>query len=268
MLMSLKRYFLLLVIFFSVFIYGLIVFLPISVVAREIERNVPGASIGESSGRLWQGHFNDVSWEEFNHGTLSWQLHLLALLEGDIEVTLKFSQKTISASTKLTIPFNHLLTLKEIELTGTKATFNIEQLTPFAPYPLPSVTGELNVFLEHLALDLKTISYSRPNIPIVKLESPVLFSTSHVKVLDEIDIGEYSGKIMNTKNLLGYKITLESISGALGVSGHSVLLNQQIKSEYLVNPSAKIDLQLTQLLDLMGQKRPDGSYSFNTDYAL
>ena len=87
-------------------------------------------------------------------------------------------------------------------------------------------------------------------------------------MLDDLVIGKYSGKVTNTNNPLGYKLTVQSTAGELDVSGHSILSSKDVKSQYLVQPSPKTDPQLTKLLDMMGQKLQNGNYSFNTAYAL
>jgi len=87
-------------------------------------------------------------------------------------------------------------------------------------------------------------------------------------VLNNLNIGKYSGKITNSNNPLGYKLTTQSTAGDLNISGHSVLSSKELKSQYLVQPNSKTNPQLTKLLDIMGQKLQNGDYSFNTAYAL
>ena len=84
MLMPITRCLLFALLFGVGLTYGLIAFLPLSIVANEIQKNIPGISIGETSGHWWQGRFNNASWQQFNHGTLSWTLHLAAFLQGNI----------------------------------------------------------------------------------------------------------------------------------------------------------------------------------------
>jgi len=268
MLMPITRYMLIILLFFAGLTYGLIAFLPLSVVANEIQKNVPGVSIGETSGQWWQGRFNNVSWQQFNHGTLSWRLNLAALFQGNIVAKIDASQKVITASTELTMPISQLLTTGKAEITGAQAKVDIDQLTPYAPYPLPNITGQLTLFVERLVLDFAALNSSSSNIPMIVLDSPIAFSTSNIKVLNNLAIGKYSGKITNTNNPLGYKLTVQSTASELDVSGHSILSSKDVKSQYLVQPSPKTDPQLTKLLDMMGQKLQNGNYSFNTAYAL
>ena len=268
MLVPITRYLLFILLFFSGLTYGLIAFLPLSIVANEIQKNVPGFTIGDSSGQWWQGRFNNVSWQQFNHGTLSWTLNLAELFQGNIVANVDVSQKVITASTELTIPISQLLTAGRIEITGAQAKVEIDQLTPYAPYPLPNITGQLTLFVEHLVLHITALNSSSSNIPIIVLDSPIAFSTSNIKVLDNLSIGKYSGKITNTSNPLGYKLTVQSTASELNVSGHSILSNKDVKSQYLVQPSPQTDPKLTKLLDMMGQKLQNGNYSFNTAYAL
>ena len=268
MLIPITRYLLFILLFFSGLTYGLIAFLPLSIVANEIQKNVPGVSIGDSSGQWWQGRFNNVSWQQFNHGTLSWTLNLSALLQGNIVANIDVSQKVIAASTELTMPISQLLTAGKVEITGAQVKVEINQLTPYAPYPLPNITGQLTLFVEHLVLDLTALNSSSSNIPMIVLDSPITFSTSTIKVLDNLVIGKYSGKIININNPLGYKLTVQSTTSELDVSGHSILSSKDVKSQYLVQPNPKTDPQLTKLLDMMGEKLQNGNYSFNTAYAL
>jgi len=268
MLVPITRYLLFILLFFAGLTYGLIAFLPLSIVANEIQKNVPGVSIGDSSGQWWQGRFNNVNWQQFNHGTLSWTLNLAALLQGNIVANIDVSQKVITASTELIMPISQLLTAGKVEITGAQVKVEIDQLTPYAPYPLPNITGQLTLFVEHLVLDLTALNSSSSTIPMIVLNSPIAFSTSKIKVFDDLIIGKYSGNVTNTNNPLGYKLTVQSTTSELNVSGHSILSSKDVKSQYLVEPSPKTDPQLTKLLDMMGEKLQNGSYSFNTTYAL
>jgi hypothetical protein len=81
-------------------------------------------------------------------------------------------------------------------------------------------------------------------------------------------IGKFSGAVTNTNNPVGYNITVESGSGVLNVKGYSLVTSNSIKSQYVVNPSATVNPQLTKLLDIMGQRLQNGHYSFNTAYSL
>ena len=267
-LIPIMRYLLFILLCCAGLTYGLIALLPLSIVANEIQKNVPGISIGDSSGQWWQGGFSNVSWQQFNHATLSWTLDLAALLQGNIVAKIDVSQKVVNASTELSMPISQLLTAGKVEITGAQAKVEIDQLTPYAPYPLPNITGQLTLFVEHLVLDLTALNSSSSNIPMIVLDSPIAFSTSNIKVLDNLAIGKYSGKITNTHNPLGYKLTVQSTASELNVSGHSLLSAKDVKSQYLVQPSPKTDPQLIKLLDMMGQKLQNGHYSFNTAYAL
>jgi hypothetical protein len=262
------RYLLFILLFLAGLTTGLIAFLPLSVVANEIQKNIPGITIRETYGQWWQGGFNQVSWQKFNHGTLSWTLNLAALFQGHIVAKIDVSQKVITASTELSMPISQLLTARKVEITGAQAKVEIDQLTPYAPYPLPNITGQLTLFVEHLVLDLTALNSASSNIPMIVLDSPIAFSTSTIKVLDNLLIGKYSGKIINTNKPLGYKLTVRSTANELNVSGHSILSSKDVKSQYLVQPNPKTDPQLTKLLDMMGQKLQNGNYSFNTVYAL
>lgn len=268
MLIALARNFLFTVLFLAGLTCGFIVFLPISVVANEIQKNIPDITIGQSSGQWWHGQLSHVSWQQLNNGLLSWELNLPALLEGNIEAKVSMSQKAVSASTTLTMPISQLLTPKKVEITGAQATIEIDQLTPYASYPLPNITGQVTVFVEHLLLDLNTLKSTQSNIPIIKLDSPITLSTSNIAILDNLFIGAYRGKITNTTNPLGYKLMLQSNSGELNVSGHSIVSGDHIISQYVVKPSPKIDPSLIQLLNIMGQKLQNGHYKFNTTYSL
>lgn len=268
MLIPILRYFVFTLLFGIGLTYGLIAFLPLSTVANEIQKNVPNIAIGQSSGNWWRGSFNNVSWQQWHHATLSWQLNLSELLKGDIVIKIDFSQKVMTASTELTMPIRQILSAGKIEINGAQAKIEIDQLTPYAPYPLPNITGQLTLFVEHLELDLTALNSSSSSIPIIALDSPITFSTSKVNVLNNLNIGKYSGKITNSNNPLGYKLTTQSTAGDLNISGHSVLSSEELKSQYLVQPNSKTNPQLTKLLDIMGQKLQNGDYSFNTAYAL
>ena len=268
MLIPTIRYVLFTLLFVFGLIYGLIVFLPLSVVANEIQKNVPGVTIDGTTGHWWQGRFNNLSWQQFSDATVSWNLNFGALLRGQVEAEINITQQIINASTEVALPISHLLSASKVHITGAQAEVEISQLTPYAPYPLPNITGQVTIFVEQLVLDLASLNSSFSKIPMVVLDSPIRFSTSKVMVLDDLFIGKYSGKITNTNNPKGYKITVQSAASELNVSGYSMLSSHEIKSQYLVQPSPKTDPQLTKLLDIMGQKLQNGNYSFNTAYAL
>ena len=88
--------------------------------ANEIQKNVPNIAIGQSSGNWWQGSFINVSWQQWHHATLSWQLNLSELLKGNIVIKIDFSQKMITASTELTMPIRQILSAGKIEINGAK----------------------------------------------------------------------------------------------------------------------------------------------------
>ena len=268
MLTSITRSILFILLFSLGLMYGLMAFLPLQLVANEIQKNVPGITIGEATGHWWQGRFDNVNWQQFNHATVSWKLNLTALLGGQIEADIDIAHKVINAFTKVTLPMSDLMTAGKVNITGAQANIEIAQLTPYAPYPLPNITGQLTVFIEQLVLNLDTLSSASSKIPILILDSPIRFSTSKVTVLDDLTIGKYNGEITNINNNLGYKITVQSTSSDINVSGHSMLSSHEIRSQYLVEPDQNTDPQLTKLLDMMGQKLQNGHYRFNTAYAL
>ncbi len=264
----LKRYLPLTLLFILGLMLGLIVFLPLSVVAQEIEKNIPGVRIGNTSGHFWQGRFSEVSWQQFNQASFAWELDLAALFEGQIVAQIDLSHAVVNASSKLALPINHLLRPGKVQIIGAQAQIDIDQLTPFAPYPLPKVSGQLTVFVEQLMLDMAAFDDILANMPLINLAAPLRFSTSKITVMDNLAIGQYTGQVSHTKQPLGYKLTLQSLASELTVSGFSYLSKHELKSQYLVKPSLKTAPQLTKLLDIMGQKLQNGDYSFNTAYAL
>jgi hypothetical protein len=268
MLQPITRYLAFTLLFSLGLMLGLIGFMPVSVVAHAMQNNVPGVTIGSTTGHWWQGQFNNVRWQQLSPATLTWKLNLSALLRGQLVAEINLVQPLIHASTEVTVPISQLLNPSEVQITGAQAKLDIEQLTPYAPYPLPNISGQLTVFVEQLALDLAVFNNASSTMPMIMLDSPVRFSTSKVVVLDDIFIGKFSGQITNNNKLLGYKITLQSAPSEVNIEGYSLLSNDEVRSQYLVQPSPKTDPKLTKLLDMMGQKLQNGDYRFNTAYAL
>ena len=268
MLMSLIRSLFLTLVFSLSLLVGLISFLPISVVAHSLQKNIPNLIMGEVTGSWWQGQINNVSWQPLHQASLSWRLDIMALLQGQVLAKIDLVQQTLQASAEVTLPLTQLMEPSKVQITGAQATVGIDQFTPFAPYPLPKIVGTVTIFVEQLELDLIQFNNASPQIPMINLTSPMRFSTSDIVVLDSLSIGQFSGQIANIIDPEGYKITLESELGPLNISGHSVLTSHDIKSQYVVKSSPKTDPQLTKLLDMMGQRLQNGDYSFNTAYTL
>ena len=247
---------------------GLMGFMPVSVIAHVMQKNVAGVTIGSTTGHWWQGQLNHVRWQQLSPATLAWRLNLNALLRGQLVAEINVAQQLIHASTEVALPISQLLNPSKVQITGAQAKVDIDQLTPYAPYPLPHISGQLTVFVEQLGLDLAALNNASSNLPVIILDSPVRFSTSKVVVLDDILVGKFNGQITNTNKPLGYKVTLQSAASEFNIAGYSLVSSHEIKSQYLVQPSPKTDPKLIKLLDMMGQKLQNGHYRFNTSYAL
>jgi|TARA_B110000967_G_scaffold10938_1_gene10726 hypothetical protein len=267
MVLFIKRYTWLVGLFCLSFALGLVVYLPLGVIIHQLQKNTSALTVNATRGSWWRGQLLDVSWQQLNHANVSWDLSLKALLSGEISVDLGLIHPTVQASTALSLPINGLFSPSPVQLNDAKVQVAIGQLTPFAPYPLPKISGQLTVEVKQLTLDMQALS-NITTLPLIALDSPIEFSTSQVTVLNNLAIGRYSGQIINTLSTPGYKITVQSMDEVLAVSGHSVLSAHQIKSHYLVQPNQNTPSQLTKLLDIMGQKLQNGDYRFNTAYAL
>ena len=268
MLLAITRYLCFTLIFTMSLMVGLVAGLPVSIISDEIQKNMPDIIIGEATGHWWDGQLDNISWQQMHQAKVYWHVDFAALLKGQVVAQFYFSQASINGSTALNLPLRQLLNPKKIHLTGAQAQVDIEKITPYAPYPLPKTVGKITVFVEQLTLDLSLFNATSPTIPMIALDSPVRFSTSDIVVLDNLLIGKFSGAVTNTNNPVGYKITVESGSGELNVKGYSLLTSNSIKSQYVVNPSATVNPQLTKLLDIMGQRLQNGHYNFNTAYSL
>ena len=268
MLMPIIRSLLLCFVFSLSLIVGLISFLPISVIAHSLQTNIPNLIMGEVTGSWWHGQINNVTWQPLRQASVSWNLDRMALLHGQVVAKIDLSQQSITASTEASLPLSQLMEPRKVEITGAQAKVGIDELTPFAPYPLPKIVGTVTIFVDQLKLDLTQLNNASPQIPMLDLTSPMRFSTSDIMVLEGLSLGQFSGQIANIIDPEGYKITLESGLGPLNISGYSVLTSHNIKSQYVVKSSPKTDPQLTKLLDMMGQRLQNGDYSFNTAYTL
>ena len=268
MLMPIIRCLFLCFVFSLSLIVGLISFLPISVIAYSLQKNIPNLIMGEVTGSWWQGQINNVTWQPLHQASVSWNLDRMAILQGRVVAKIDLTQQSITASTEVSLPLSQLMEPRKVEITGAQAKVGIDELTPFAPYPLPKIVGTVTIFVDQLELDLTQLNNASPQIPMLDLTSPMRFSTSDIMVLEGLSLGQFSGQIANIIDPEGYKITLESGLGPLNISGYSVLTSHDIKSQYVVKSSPKTDPQLTKLLDMMGQRLQNGDYSFNTAYTL
>lgn len=268
MLAFVARYMLFIVLFCISLAYGLIAYLPLSLVVHELQKNVAGLTIGASKGSWWQGQLNDISWQQFNHAKVAWDLNLSVLLSSQIAAKISLDHSVVKASIELSLPISNLFSLGLVQLNTTKVQVAIDQLTPFAPYPLPKIAGQLTVNIDQLTLDTQALSTTKTQLPLVVLDTPIHFSTSPIVLLDNLAIGRYSGQITNTSSSLGYRIEVQSLDDVLQVSGHSLLSAHEVRSQYLVQPNPNTHPSLTKLLDMMGQKLQNGDYRFNTVYAL
>ena len=268
MLLPITRYLGFTLLFSLGLMLGLMGFMPVSVVAHALQKNVAEVTIGSATGYWWQGQLNHVRWQQLSPATLAWRLNLSALLRGQLVAEINVAQPLIHASTEVALPISQLLNPSKVQITGAQAKVDIDQLTPYAPYPLPHISGQLTVFVEQLGLDLAALNNASSNLPIIILDSPVRFSTSKVVVLDDILMGKFNGQITNNNKPLGYKVTLQSAASEVNIAGYSLLSSHEIKSQYLVQPSLRTDPKLIKLLDMMGQKLQNGDYRFNTSYAL
>ena len=268
MLLPITRYLGFTLLFSLGLMLGLMGFMPVSVVAHALQKNVPEVTIGSATGYWWQGQLNHVRWQQLSPATLAWRLNLSALLRGQLVAEINVAQQLIHASTEVALPISQLLNPSKVQITGAQAKVDIDQLTPYAPYPLPHISGQVTVFVEQLGLDLAALNNASSNLPIIILDSPVRFSTSKVVVLDDILMGKFNGQITNNNKPLGYKVTLQSAASEVNIAGYSLLSSHEIKSQYLVQPSLRTDPKLIKLLDMMGQKLQNGDYRFNTSYAL
>ena len=268
MLLPITRYLVFTLLFSLGLMLGLMGFMPVSVIAHVMQKNVPEVTIGSATGYWWQGQLNHVRWQQLSPATLAWRLNLSALLRGQLVAEINVAQQLIHASTEVALPISQLLNPSKVQITGAQAKVDIDQLTPYAPYPLPHISGQVTVFVEQLGLDLAALNNASSNLPIIILDSPVRFSTSKVVVLDDILMGKFNGQITNNNKPLGYKVTLQSAASEVNIAGYSLLSSHEIKSQYLVQPSLRTDPKLIKLLDMMGQKLQNGDYRFNTSYAL
>ena len=268
MLSAILRYLLLVILFCVSLAAGLVTFLPMQFVANEIETAVPGLKVSNATGHVLNGSFSGLAFQQINNANLTWEINPKHLLQGEFLAVVNVSEAQMSASGNVSVPLMELLSPNEVRLDGLQASFNLAQITPFAPYPLPPITGTVNVFVEQLSLDIQALANIHSNIPIIHLSSPIMFNIEKLQVLDQLEVGEFTGLVSSSANPLGYEIELKSASGPLSVSGLSVLSNDRIKSEYEVKPSAQTPAQIIQLLNLMGQKQANDTYIFNTEYAL
>jgi hypothetical protein len=248
---------------------GLVVFLPLGVVAQHLQAAHPELNIQSSEGNWLQGSLL-LSWQQFNQVNLRWQLDLSRLWSGQLQAQVHIDQAALKGSAQVSMPLSpwYSNTPATLNLSGGQFTLDIAQLTPYSPYPLPPINGQLTLFVEQLNLNIQQLTAHSSRFPMIDLQPPVRFSTSNVVVLDGLNIGHFSGQLSSSLTPLGYRLSLTSPSQPLMLTGHSLLTSQKISSDYQVNPSDNADPQLIKLLNLMGRKLNNGGYRFNTVYAL
>tara|TARA_B100000768_G_scaffold126154_1_gene116804 strand:- start:647 stop:1456 length:810 start_codon:yes stop_codon:yes gene_type:complete len=250
-------------------IIGLVAFLPLNVAAKHIQTIHPHVNIQSIKGSWLQGSLL-LSWQQFNDVNLRWQLDLNHLWSGQLVGQVHIDQEVLKGSTQVSLPLSLFYnnTPATLRLSGGQFTLDIAQLSPYAPYPLPAINGQLTLFVEQLKLGVQKIVAQSGPFPIIDLQPPIRFSTTNVLVLDGLNIGHFSGQLSSSLNPLGYQLSITNPSKPLMLTGHSLLTPQKISSDYQVNPSQNTDPQLIKLLSLMGQKLKNGGYRFNTVYAI
>ena len=109
MLMPIIRCLFLCFVFSLSLIVGLISFLPISVIAHSLQKNIPNLIMGEVTGSWWQGQINNVTWQPLHQASVSWNLDRMALLQGQVVAKIDLTQQSITASTEVSLPLSQLM---------------------------------------------------------------------------------------------------------------------------------------------------------------
>ena len=258
---------------------GLVIFLPLPVVAQQIQSAVPQINIQSTNGTWWQGSFNQVRWQQNQPADLHWQLLWRSLLSGQIAAQVDIAQPTLQAEARIHWPNhnNQHAARQTLGVTSGQVNLDIARITPYAPYPLPTISGQLAVFVEHMTLDLPGLQELPVNnsakllsaaLNSVSLDSPGRFSASKLVILDNLSLGSLAGQITRSSEARGYHIALQESIGPLAIRGHSLLTDQQISSDYRIVPNKNADPRLIKLLDLMGKKTKPGHYHVKTVYNL
>ena len=148
-----KRKIVLAVAIIITFVVSVIVHLPIQAVLSYVALPAP-LSISAASGTLWQGHAQQVKWQRYQLGQISWQFEPLALLQGNAQAKVRFgrgSQWQLQGRGSLGYG------LKGAYAENVLASLPMSEALKFAP-PMP-IPLDLNGQLE---LNIHQLTYAQP----------------------------------------------------------------------------------------------------------
>ena len=247
-----KRKITLAVAIFIIFIVSVLVHMPIQAVLNYVA--LPAQlSISGASGTLWQGQAQQITWQRYQLGQMSWQFEPRALLDGNAQAKVRFgrgSQWQLQGRGSLGYGLNGAYAQNVL------ASLPMSEALKFAP-PMP-VPLDLNGQLE---LNIHHLTYAQPYCAQGK--GRLVWSTDAIGTpLAPLIIGPVIAEITCQNSTIQVAGSQQSSQVRSGFS-LDLKANRQYVAQAWFSPQGEMPDALSEQLKWLPKPDTQGRYQFN-----
>ncbi|EGU35895.1 general secretion pathway protein N [Vibrio ichthyoenteri ATCC 700023] len=234
------------------FIISAVVHLPIQVVLAYVPLPVQ-LKISQASGTLWQGQAQQVNWQRYNLGQVSWQLVPSALLSGNAEAKVRFGRGSQwQLQGRGVIGYGLKGAYAENLLAAMPVTEALK-LAPALPIPL-TLEGQLE-------LNVKQLNYAAPYC--AQGTGSLVWNTDVVGTpLADVQLGPVIAELSCQDNQISVKGTQQSAQVRSEFSAE-LMSDQRFSAKAWFIPQAAMPSALADQLQWLPKPDAQGRYQFS-----
>lgn len=231
-----------------VFLLGLLVKLPASVVLPAGAGLLPGTSISQASGSAWNGKASGVTVAGRRLDSVEWDLAVLRLLLLQLSADVSANVAGDRLSARVTAGLDGRIEVHQLR--GSVQLASLEQLRLL---PRGMASGEVLLDIEQLLLDAGKPVEATGRAQLAGLRSGML---------PGVALGNYAGTLQTNEQ--GIRLDFRDTEAPLELQGSATLLpDGSYRSQGTVRPTGDSPQQLREGMKFLGPQDDSGRYRFS-----
>lgn len=221
---------------------------PAQFVAERYRESLP-VTLSGIEGSIWVGRAAQLSYADIQLHALTWQIHPLALMTGQLHADLDLLEGPITGKAQVKTALD-----RSLQLTQTRLRLPADQLQ--IPDLSAEFAGDLNVRIDHLELADATDPWPRGEGGVPDIQAQVVWQSAGLTAPLQLALGQFVLALTNRDGELRGDLT--SPEGPLETQGNiRIQAGGQYDLVLRLQPRGDAPDDLRQMLELLG--RPDRS---------
>lgn len=231
-----------------IYLAGLVTLFPASLAMRWFVPAMPGITLGNADGTVWNGHISGIGYRGWNIGAAAWSLEPLSLLQLSVGADV-----LIEREGRGPVSANVRITPETMAFGALRGAVTLAELGKAGILPSNIANGEIILNLDRLEVQNDLPVAADGVIGLTELQSALL---------PGVALGSFEAELETTD--AGIEATFHELEAPLDIAGQALV---KPDGSYTVSgsitPTPETPEQLRRGLMLLGQPDASGRYAFN-----